>query len=232
MDLEARAIEPYLAEGDRVLDVGCANGHLAIRLASDKRVRVRGVDYVPEMIEHARSKLASLPDEVRARLDFDVGDITALDEPANAFDALVVVRVLINLGEWPRQAAAIEQCHRALRPGGLLLLSEATSQGWGRLNEFRREWGLSDIPVPPFNTYLDEERILATTATMFDLVRLDSFASTYYVATRVIKPLLDQALGGCVDVADPDLHWNRWCAQLPAFGDYGTQKLFVLRKRG
>ena len=25
--------------------------------------------------------------------------------------------------------------------------------------------------------------------------------------------------------------WNRWFAQIPAAGDYGTQKLFVFRKR-
>ena len=33
-----------------------------------------------------------------------------------------------------------------------------------------------------------------------------------------------------VDVADPNLQWNRWFAQIPAAGDYGTQKLFVMRK--
>jgi hypothetical protein len=28
------------------------------------------------------------------------------------------------------------------------------------------------------------------------------------------------------------MEWNRWFAQLPAWGDYGTQKLFVFRKTG
>jgi hypothetical protein len=43
--------------------------------------------------------------------------------------------------------------------------------------------------------------------------------------------LLDRALGGVIDVANPNMEWNRWLSQLPAWGDYGTQKLFVFRKR-
>ena len=43
--------------------------------------------------------------------------------------------------------------------------------------------------------------------------------------------ILALALGGSVDAADPAMHWNRWCAELPAAGDYGTQKLFVFRKK-
>jgi hypothetical protein len=64
-----------------------------------------------------------------------------------------------------------------------------------------------------------------------ELVELVNFASTYYVGTRVLKPLLSQALGGSVDFRDPGMEWNRWFSQLPAWGDYGTQKLFVFRKR-
>jgi hypothetical protein len=47
-----------------------------------------------------------------------------------------------------------------LKTGGTLLLSEATIQGWQRLNQFRREWALPDIPMPPFNRYLDENQVI------------------------------------------------------------------------
>ena len=36
----------------------------------------------------------------------------------------------------------------------------------------------------------------------------------------------------CIDPRDPQTEWNRLCALLPAWGDHGTQKLFVLRKVG
>jgi hypothetical protein len=139
--------------------------------------------------------------------------------------------VIINLGEWTRQRDALIAAGRAVRPGGLLLVSEATVQGWQRLNEFRAEWGLPPIAMPAFNTYVDEHQVIGALSPAFESVQVVNFASTYYVATRLLKPLLAQALSSSVDVADPNLHWNRFWAQLPPCGDYGVQKLFVFRKR-
>jgi hypothetical protein len=117
-----------------------------------------------------------------------------------------------------------------LRPGGLLLLSEATLQGWRKLNSFRAEWGLEEIPMPAFNLYLDQEAVKAAIAPGLEVVTISDFSSTYFVGTRVLKPLLARALAQDIDVADPSMEWNRWLASLPAWGDYGTQRLFVLRK--
>ena len=43
-----------------------------------------------------------------------------------------------------------------------------------------------------------------------ELMELVNFASTYFVGTRLLKPLLAQALGGKIDPADPNAEWNRW----------------------
>lgn len=85
--------------------------------------------------------------------------------------------------------------------------------------------------MPAFNLYLDQDQVIDAAREFAELVEVSHFASTYYVGTRVIKPLLSEALGARVNVADPLAEWNRWCAQLPAFGDYGVQRLFVFRKR-
>jgi hypothetical protein len=85
--------------------------------------------------------------------------------------------------------------------------------------------------MPSFNNYVDEKLMLAETAGTMDLIEIVNFASTYFVGTRILKPLLIRALNINVDVANPNMHWNRWFSELPAVGDYGTQKLFVLRKR-
>jgi hypothetical protein len=85
--------------------------------------------------------------------------------------------------------------------------------------------------MPPFNQYLDEERMIEAASPDLQLVEIANFSSTYYVGTRVLKPLLDQALGMRIDVADPNMEWNRWFSELPSWGDYGTQKLFVFKKR-
>jgi ubiquinone/menaquinone biosynthesis C-methylase UbiE len=228
IELEIREILQHLQDGDRVLDVGCANGYSTVQFAQQRRVQVRGLDYIPEMIAEAKARLATV--RTLGSVEFGVGDITQLEEPANVYDRVVAIRVLINLGSWERQLTALHECARVVRPGGTLLLSEATLQGWRRLNTFRREWGLPDIAMPPFNEYLDEDRMRQANVPHLHLDAIVDFSSSYFVGTRVLKPLLIQALGAAIDVADPDMEWNRWFAQLPAFGDYGTQRLFRFSK--
>lgn len=231
IELEIREILKHIQTGDRVLDVGCANGFTTLALAGAKQIQIRGLDYIPEMIAEAGRRLLDQTDGVRGRASFAVGDITDLRESEGAWDKVVVIRVLINLGNWENQRQALVQCSRMLRPGGLLLLSEATIQGWDRLNAFRREWGLADIPMPAFNTYLDDAKVIAASSGLFEAVEVSDFASSYYVGTRVLKPLLAKLAGTEERVADPLAEWNRWVSLMPAAGDYGTQKLFVLRRR-
>ena len=230
IEMEIRQILGWLADGDRILDVGCANGYSTIQFAASKQVVIRGIDYIPEMIEQANLRLVDLQDRLLGKVSFDVGDITALNEPAEEYDKVIVIRVLINLGNWQNQVRGLQECIRVLKPQGLLLLSEATLQGWTQLNKFRREWGLSDIPMPPFNQYVDQEEVAQAVQPRLELLDIINFSSSYFVATRVLKPLLIQALGANIDAANPDMEWNRWSAQLPPAGDYGTQKLFVFQK--
>lgn len=230
IELEIREIVKRLSDGDRILDVGCANGFSTIQFASQRKAHIRGLDYIPEMIEQARRRLSRLQGQLASTVEFAQGDIMALAEPSESYDKVVVVRVIINLREWTHQLKGLQECARVLKRGGLLLLSEATLQGWTRLNRFRREWKLPDIPMPEFNQYLDEDQVIHSVSECLRLVELINFSSTYYVGTRVLKPLMNGALGGLLDVADPTMEWNRWFAQLPAWGDYGTQKLFVFQK--
>jgi len=230
IEMEIREITRRLNDGDHVLEAGCANGYSSLQFACACRVELRGVDYVSAMIEQARQRAAGMTDKLMGSVEFEVGDITQLKEHSGAYDKVVVVRVLINLGTWERQMQGLRECMRVLKPGGTLLLSEATLQGWRRLNEFRGEWGLGPIPMPPFNQYLDEDKVISAVAGEMQLVELSNFASTYYVGTRVLKPLLAQSTHAPLSVADPNAQWNRWFSQLPAAGDYGTQKLFVFRK--
>lgn len=232
IDLEIRTLTDWFEDGDRVLDVGCANGYSTLAFAAQKKIDIKGVDYIPEMIEQAHVNKKEMQAGLKGNVSFGVGDITNLTETENYYDKVVVIRVVINLHDWEMQKKGLRELIRMVKPGGILLLSEATIQGWQKMNLFRNEWGLADIPMPPFNHYLDENLVIETMKPEMELVKLDNFASSYYVGTRIIKPLLSQALDNRVNAALPDMEWNRWFSQLPAAGDYGTQKLFVFKKAG
>lgn len=227
--LEIREISRHLNDGERVLDIGCANGYSTLHYALEKKSYFKGLDLLPEMIEQAMARRSN-HQSLAGTLEFGVGDITALAEADQAYDKVIATRVLINLGSRERQRLAFSQCARVLRIGGKLLLSEATVQGWQQLNSFRREWALPDIPMPSFNLYLDEREVEEMAQDYFTIDAIVDFASTYYVGTRILKPLIIRALGAAIDVADPNMHWNQWFAKMPTAGNYGTQKLFILTR--
>ncbi|MFB3816907.1 MAG: class I SAM-dependent methyltransferase [Candidatus Methylomirabilales bacterium] len=232
LDLEARALLRHLEDGQRVLDVGCGNGLTTLRLARERSAHIDAFDVTPGMIQSARLLRGEAAGELRGTVAFGVADAVCLPVTAARYDVVLTVRTLINLSTWERQRIALRELCRAVRGGGRLLLSEATRQGWQRLNAFREEWGLPALPEPAFNTYLDEDRVVAALqADGMRLLEVSSFASTYYVGTRVLKPLLARA--GSLEqlIANPETEWNRWCALLPAAGDYSVQKLLAFRRQ-
>ncbi len=229
IEMEVREILARLQDGERVLDVGCANGFSSLQFARHKRINLVGVDYIEGMIRAANSHLDRVRGELAGRVRFEVGDALNLRFDDGAFDKVIVIRVIINLGD--RQALGLRECARVVRPGGTLILSEATVQGWRRLNALRVEWGLDPIPVPPFNNYLDEDYVREVLSATCDFEAVSNYASSYYVGTRVLKPLIARVAGRENRVADPLCELNRWFSQLPAAGDFGTQKMLIFRKR-
>jgi ubiquinone/menaquinone biosynthesis C-methylase UbiE len=109
-----------VAPGMHVADVGCGPGRLTIPLA--ERVgpegRVLAVDIQPAMIERLAGRLEERGlENVEPRLAAAGGGAL---EP-EAFDRVFLVTVL---GEIPNRAEALEEIAAALRPGGVLSVTE------------------------------------------------------------------------------------------------------------
>ena len=104
-----------LRPGMRFVELGCGSGWLT-RFAARHGLDAHGYDISPPMIEIAREQAAA--ENVDA--EFDVADYEALDLE-HQFDACVTYDALHHS---PRPDLVIASAHRALKPGGLLLVSE------------------------------------------------------------------------------------------------------------
>jgi len=236
IDMEIKEISKYLPfftetkcpdfVNKETLDIGCANGYSTMKYASRPGLNIKGIDYSPDMIAEARKRFIDSGENLSSVV-FEEGNILSLEEKEGFYDIIICTRVLINLGSLENQLLALNSLAKPLKKGGLLLLSEATIQGWNNLNAFRGEFGLSGIPMPPFNLYLDEDKVIEVLFDDFELWEINNFASSYYVGTRVFKPLIGENSYS----RNPLTHMNRFMSQFPNIGDYGIQKLFIFSKK-
>ena len=139
---------------------------------------------------------------------------------------MITKRCLINLGSHEYQKAALLQAWRVLKPGGLFLISEVSEQSADKLNRLRQKFGLETMTPLWHNCYIDEDDLLGFAQDYFEIKQVQRFSSTYYFMTWAVYPAL-------LPAGQRNYHslFHRLSARLPAIGDWGLQKLYVLKKR-
>jgi hypothetical protein len=147
------------------------------------------------------------------------------------FDIVVTIRCVINLPTWPLQQDGIRQISKAVKPGGLYLLSEGWREGWDGLNRMRSRAGLDPMQLAPHNRLLDRAEFEALIHADFEIASYHSLG-WYLVMSRIFQPIYvaPQAPRQTHDI-------NRVAAQMYASGvaqaafeecDYAG--VYVLRK--
>lgn len=116
------------APGEKVLDVGCGTGSLAIAVKAKAGAagEVHGIDAAPEMIGVARRKAASKGADV----SFHVGLIEDIPFPDDQFDLALNSFVLHHLPD-DLKRTGFAQIRRVLKPGGRFLAVDLASTGDG-----------------------------------------------------------------------------------------------------
>ncbi|MCC6532415.1 MAG: class I SAM-dependent methyltransferase [Burkholderiales bacterium] len=99
-----------------LLDVGCSSGAFLLA-ARDCAVNARGVEPAPSAAASARA----------AGLDVFTGTLEQAAFPAASFDAVTLFEVIEHL---PRPLPLLRECHRILRPGGMLLIGTGNTASW------------------------------------------------------------------------------------------------------
>lgn len=116
--LERRLILDLIGnvEGQRILDLGCGDGDLAVDLAQ-RGARVTGIDTSTAMIAAARARAVSAGTEI----EFHVAAAQDLPFPPAQFDAVVAVTVLCFVDD---PLPVFHEAARVLRPGGRFVIGE------------------------------------------------------------------------------------------------------------
>lgn len=114
--IELLGVKPRM----KVLDAGCGPGRLTLPLAEavGPQGEVMALDLQEGMLARVRAKVQSAGLQNVSFLHAGLGKGKL---PQSCFDRAVLVTVL---GEIPDQAAALQEIHSALKPGGILSVTE------------------------------------------------------------------------------------------------------------
>lgn len=105
-----------------ILDVAAGTGDLSFELARlMPDARVTGADISAGMLDVARRKLKTLPEDIRERITFEQADCLQLPYGDCAFD---IVTVAYGVRNFSNLLQGLREMHRVLRPGGTLCVIE------------------------------------------------------------------------------------------------------------
>ena len=109
-----------IADGERVLDIGCGTGTLAIRAArAAPGVSVTGLDADETILARARRKAA----DASLDIEFDQGMADSLPYPDASFDLVLSTLFFHHLPDETKHETARELV-RVLRPGGRFVVGD------------------------------------------------------------------------------------------------------------
>lgn len=103
----------------RLLDIGCGTG-VFLEAALAAGIDAHGLDAAPEMIEVAAGRVGA--DRVRVQRMQEIDEVGAYDVVCSLSWTIHYAESLAELED------VIGRCHRALRPGGLLILQVANDE--------------------------------------------------------------------------------------------------------
>ncbi len=186
-DLAQRQIEDdfilkYLDKNDEVLEIGCGNGILTAEIRALTK-HVDAFDFSESMIETAKKMRGETNNS------FYHEDLVHPQHTNKRYDAIICVRVLINLKNIEEQVAAIHNMKTWLKPNGKLILIEGYSEGFEQLNDLRAKALMKPLKGAAINYYSPLEEIMPVLEKSFK-VNDRMHTGIFDYLTRIVYPAI------------------------------------------
>ena len=206
--------------GDRVLDVGCGPGFYVTELLETvgREGSVVGVDASADMLAVAAQRA-----EGHGNVTFHQAEATSLPVPDAGFERAVCVQVLEYVRDVP---AALSQMHRALRPGGRVLVWDVD---WATVSWHAIDRQLARRVLTAWDKHLTHPCLPRTLAAQlrdagFADVRMDAhaFATAELIADAYggsLVPLLEQYVAEQGGMSQEEA--KAWADEQRELGDRG-----------
>ncbi|PIT93327.1 MAG: hypothetical protein COU06_00415 [Candidatus Harrisonbacteria bacterium CG10_big_fil_rev_8_21_14_0_10_38_8] len=121
---------PWIDNGI-LLDVGCGSGSSMLTM-KNLRWNVVGIDFDKKAVKNARSN----------GLTVHEGWLTDQKFPDNHFDRIIMNHVIEHISD---PVALLAECHRILKPGGVLVAITPNASSWGHYH-YRKFWRGLEVP--------------------------------------------------------------------------------------
>ena len=159
-----------------ILDLACGWGQTTLELAQRCSAKVTGIDLNSFAVDVARN---SIPDQLKHRVTFDLGDAHCLPFEPKTFDLVFTQCSLL----WIKQRElALSECRRVLKPNGCLAMIEPD---YGGLMEHPPEVACRDLWVSLILQAGGDPRIGRS---LPGLCRSSGFDTHVYFLDRYIPP--------------------------------------------
>ncbi|WP_445488985.1 class I SAM-dependent methyltransferase [Niallia sp. 03133] len=112
--------QELITAATKILDAGCGTGQTSAYIKKNYPCHVTSIDYHPTMIKRAMSRFK----KEQLSISLFQGSLEKLPFADNSFDIILVESVLI-FTNWKK---SLSELKRVLRPNGVLLASEMTSE--------------------------------------------------------------------------------------------------------
>ena len=108
-----------MADGQRVLDLGCGKGWMLRRIAEHSAIKGLGIDVAPHAIEEAKQQTVAA--SLKGELEFRCMPATQLSQQESPFDLGLCLGASFAIGSFEDMLAFLKPM---IRPGGLLVIGD------------------------------------------------------------------------------------------------------------